>query len=95
MVGAEGVVRRPGGAVRPAVDGPGHRGAPLCPGDLRGHEGVPDRRRRGGPVPAGGQRRPVRRLRQADGDAPAAGAALPGVATSADRGGPRVGAHHR
>ena len=44
-------------AVRPDHAGPGGRGPALRPGDLRGPQGVPARRRLGLAVPAGGERR--------------------------------------
>ncbi len=50
----------------PAAGSGGGRAA-LRPGDLRGSEGLPDRRRRRRPVPAGGQRPPLPPLGGADG----------------------------
>ena len=52
-----GLARRPDHAVRPAHARPGDRGPALRAGDLRGHEGLPPRRRLGLDVPARGERR--------------------------------------
>ena len=67
---ADGLARRPGHALRPAQPRPGDRRPALRPGDLRGHEGLPSRRRLDLDVPPRGQRR-------ADGALEPAARALP------------------
>ena len=51
-----GLARRPDHALRPADPRPRHRGPALRAGDLRGHEGLPPRRRLGLDLPARGER---------------------------------------
>ena len=60
-----GLARRAGHAVRPAHARPGDRGPALRAGDLRGHEGLPARRRLGLDLPPRGERRADGRARPA------------------------------
>ena len=82
-------------AVRPAAAVPADRRPALRPGDLRGAQGVPARRRLRVDVPAAGQRRAVRAVRPAAGAARAARGGLPRLDRGARAHRRRVGARAR